>query len=175
MFNDGVRYGGQSPGAEARIQEAPDMFGRLPKSERYLSHYLTENAVLTPVHSLYFFYSLLFCQKENNKKKYSSHKMKISSVQFSCSVVSDSLQPHGLQHARPPCLSPTPGVHSNSCPLSRWCHLTISSSHPLLLLPSIFPSIRVFSKESLLHIRWPKYWFQLQHQSFQWTPRTDLL
>ena len=50
-----------------------------------------------------------------------------SSVQFSRSVVSDSLQPHGLQHARPPCPSPTPGVYSNSCPLSQWCHLTISS------------------------------------------------
>ena len=48
--------------------------------------------------------------------------------------------------------------------------------HPLLLLPSIFPSIRVFSNESALRMRWPKYWeFQLQHQSFQWTPRTDLL
>ena len=51
-----------------------------------------------------------------------------SSVQFSCSVVSDSLRPHGLQHARPPCPSPTPGVYPNSCPLSRWCHPTISSS-----------------------------------------------
>ena len=51
-----------------------------------------------------------------------------SSVQFSCSVMSDSLQPHGLQHARPPCPSPTPGVYSNSCPLSWWCHPTISSS-----------------------------------------------
>ena len=50
------------------------------------------------------------------------------SVQFSCSVVSDSLRPHGLQHSRPPCLSPTPGVHPNPCPLSRWCHPTISSS-----------------------------------------------
>ena len=50
------------------------------------------------------------------------------SVQFSCSVVSHSLWPHGLQHARPPCPSPTPRVHSNSCPLSRWCHPTISSS-----------------------------------------------
>ena len=49
------------------------------------------------------------------------------SVQFSCSVVSDSLQPRGLQHARPPCPSPTPGVYSNSCPLSWWCHPTISS------------------------------------------------
>ena len=51
-----------------------------------------------------------------------------SSVQFSCSVVSCSLRPHGLQHARPPCPSPTPGACSNSCPLSRWCHPTISSS-----------------------------------------------
>ena len=47
---------------------------------------------------------------------------------FSRSVVSNSLQPHGLQHARPPCLSPTPGVYSNLCPLSQWCHPTISSS-----------------------------------------------
>ena len=52
----------------------------------------------------------------------------ILSVQFSCSVMSDSLRPHRLQHARPPCPSPTPGVYSNSCPLSQWCHSTISSS-----------------------------------------------
>ena len=51
-----------------------------------------------------------------------------SSVQFSRSVVSDSLWPHEPQHAKPPCLSPTPGVHPNPCPLSRWCHPTISSS-----------------------------------------------
>ena len=50
------------------------------------------------------------------------------SVQFSRSVVSDSLRPHGPQHARPPCPSPTPGVHPNSCPLSRWCHATIFSN-----------------------------------------------
>ena len=82
------------------------------------------------------------------------------SVQFSHSVVSDSLWPHGLQHARPPCLSPTPRVYSNSCPSRRWCHSTISSSvsRPLLLLPSIFPSIRVFSKESAFPIKWQKYW-----------------
>ena len=51
-----------------------------------------------------------------------------SSVQFSCSVVSNSLWPHGLQHARLPCSSPTPGACSNSCPSSQWCHTTISSS-----------------------------------------------
>ena len=80
------------------------------------------------------------------------------SVQFSCSVMSDSLLPHGLQHSRPPCPSLTPGVYSDPCPSSQWCHPTISSCRPLLLQPSIFPSIRVFSNESALHIRWPKYW-----------------
>ena len=53
---------------------------------------------------------------------------KMFSVQFSSSIVSDYLRPHELQHARPPCPSPTPSVYPNSCPLSRWCHLTISSS-----------------------------------------------
>ena len=79
--------------------------------------------------------------------------------QFSHSVMSDSLQPHGLQHARPPCPSSTPRVHSDSCLLSWWCHPTISSSVvPFSFPPSIFPSIRVFSNESILHTRWPKYW-----------------
>ena len=54
--------------------------------------------------------------------------MHIQTVQFSHSVVSDSLQPHELQHSRPPCMSPTPSVSSNSCPSSRWCHPAISST-----------------------------------------------
>ena len=75
-------------------------------------------------------------------------------VQFSYSVVSNSLQPHGLQHTRLPCPSPSSGVCSNSCPLSQWCHPTISSSViAVFLLPSIFPSIKVFSSsESALCI-----------------------
>ena len=64
---------------------------------------------------------------------------------------------HGLKHARLPCPSPSPSVCSNSCPLSRWCHPTISSHYPILLLPSIFSSIRVFSNELALHIRWLNY------------------
>ena len=72
--------------------------------------------------------------------------------------MSDSLQPHGLQHTRLPCPSLSPGVCSSSCPLSQWCYLTISSSCHPLLLPSIFPSIRVFPSEAALHIRWPKHW-----------------
>ena len=76
--------------------------------------------------------------------------------QFSCSGVSDSLQPHGLQHARPPCPSPTPGVYSNSCPLSWWCHPTISYS----VFPPTFnlSQCQGLSNESVLHMRWPKYW-----------------
>ena len=63
------------------------------------------------------------------------------------------------QHARLPCPTLSPGVCTNSCPLSRWCYPTISSSaSPLLILPLIFPSIRIFSNESTLLIRWPKYW-----------------
>ena len=72
--------------------------------------------------------------------------------------MSDSLRPHELQRARLPCPSLSPGVCIDSCPLSWWCHPTISSSYPLLLPPSIFPSIRAFSNESVLCIRWPKYW-----------------
>ena len=186
-----------------------------------------------------------------------------ASVQFSCSVVSDSLQPHGLQHAKLPCASPTPGACLNSCPFSQWCHPTISSSVvPFSHLQS-FPASRSFSMsqfftsggQSILKLRFssvhvssvaqscptlcdpmnrstpglpvhhqlPEFtqthvhrggdaiqpshplsspsppvpnpsqhqglfqWvnsshqvakvleFQLQHQSFQWTPRTDLL
>ena len=71
--------------------------------------------------------------------------------------MSDSLRPHGLQQARPPCPSPTPIACSNSCPLSG-----MPSNHLILccplLPPSVFPSIRVFSSESVLRIKWPKYW-----------------
>ena len=78
---------------------------------------------------------------------------------FSCSGVSNSLWPHWLRHTRLPWPSPSPGAYSNSSPLSWWCHPTVSSSVvPFSSLPSIFPSVRVFSKESVLCIRWPKYW-----------------
>ena len=72
--------------------------------------------------------------------------------------MSTSLRPHGLQHARPPCPSPTPSLLKLMSIES-----VMPSSHlilccPLLVMPSIFPSIRVFSNESPLHIRWPRYW-----------------
>ena len=71
------------------------------------------------------------------------------SVQFSRSVVSDSLQLHGLQHTRPPCPSPTPGVYSNSCPLSRWCHPAISSSVILFSYPQSFQASESFPMSQL--------------------------
>ena len=79
------------------------------------------------------------------------------SVQFSRSVLSDSLWPHESQHARPPCPSPTPGVHSDLC---AWVGDAIQPSHPLSSPyppPPTSPSIRVFSNESTLCMRWPKY------------------
>ena len=78
-------------------------------------------------------------------------------VQCSGSVVSNFLWPHELQHARPPCPSPTPGVHHMSIgSVMPSSHLILC--HPLFLLPPIPPRIRVFSNESTLRMRWPKYW-----------------
>ena len=83
---------------------------------------------------------------------------KSDSVQFCRSVVSDSLWPHELQHARPPCPSLTPGVHSNTSIESMMPSSHLILCRPLLFLPPIPPSIRVFSSESSLRMRWPKYW-----------------
>ena len=78
---------------------------------------------------------------------------------FSHSFAPNFLQSPELLHARLPCLPLSPGVCSNTCPLSQCCYLTISSSAaPNHLLPSDFPSIRVSSNELALSIRWPRYW-----------------
>ena len=85
--------------------------------------------------------------------------LQFSSVQFSCLVVSNPERPYGLQHARLLCSSPTPGAYLKLMSIELVMpsnHLILC--HPLLLLPSIFPSIKVFSNESVLHIRWLKYW-----------------
>ena len=98
------------------------------------------------------------------------------SVQFSHSVVSDSLWPHGLQHAKPPCPSPIPGVYSNSCLLNQWCNPTISSS--IIPFSSTFNLSQyqgLFQWASSSHQMVKVLEFQLQHQFFQWIFRTDFL
>ena len=83
--------------------------------------------------------------RETNDNNNRSPQKSPELLLLSCLVVSDSLWPHGLQHARLPCPSPSPGACLNSCSLSQWCHSTISfSAIPFFLLPSIFPSVRSF-------------------------------
>ena len=98
------------------------------------------------------------------------------SIQFSCSVMSDSLQPHGLQHARLPCPLPTPRAYLNSCPSSQWCHPTISSSDiAFSFCLQSFPESESFQWVSSSHQVAKVLELQLQHQSFQWIFRTDFL
>jgi len=91
----------------------------------------------------------------------------ISLVQFSCSVVSNSLWPYELQHARLPCPSPTTGNYSNSCPSSQGCHPTISSS--VVPFPSCLQPFLASGSFSMSHFRWPKYW----SFSFSISPSND--
>ena len=84
-------------------------------------------------------------------------RIQFSWVQFSCSVMSDFLWPHESQHARPPCPSPTSGVHSNSCLSSQWCHPAISSSVVPFSCPQSLPASESFPMSQLC-MRWPKYW-----------------
>ena len=99
-----------------------------------------------------------------------------SSVQLSRSVVSDSLWPQRLQYTRPPFPLPTPRVYSNSCPLSRWCHPTISSSVvPFSSHLQSFPASGSFQMSHPSHQVAKVLEFQLQHQSFQWILRTNFL
>ena len=102
------------------------------------------------------FFQLLFSQGVCPVVGLLGHQ--IRSDQISRSVVSDSLQPHESQHARPPCPSPTPGVLWDLCPSSQRCHPAISSSViPFSSCPQSLPA-SVFSNESTLRMRWPKYW-----------------
>ena len=96
----------------------------------------------------------------------------IASVLFSRSVVSDSLQTHGLQPTRLRCPSPTPGAYWNSCPLSQWCHPTISSSVvPFSSLLQSFPASGSFQMSQLLASGGQSIRVSAQHQSFQWISR----
>ena len=108
-------------------------------------------------------------------------EVSVGLVQFSRSVVSDTLRPHEPQHTRPPCPSPTPGVHPNPCPLCWWCHPTISSSVvPFSSSSQSFPASGSFQMSQLSTSGDQCIGVSLQHQSLQWTPglipfRMDLL
>ena len=97
------------------------------------------------------------------------------SVQFSCSVVSNSLRPHESQHARPPYPSPTPGVYPNPCPLSRWTQLSRPLSSPSPPALNLSQHRGLFKRVSSSHQVAKVLELQLQHLSFQWKPKTDLL
>ena len=98
-----------------------------------------------PFFSDYWLMSLFTIHKNCLTERYSIGNMSQYALQFSCSVVSDSLLPHGLQHTRLPCWSPTPGAYSKSCPLSWWCHPTISSSAiPFSFCLQSFPALGCF-------------------------------
>ena len=115
--------------------------------------------------------------KLSTKCKLKEQQYTIISIQFSCSIVSNSLWPHGLQHTRPPCPLPTPRAYSNSRPSSWWRHPTISSS----VIP-FSPCLQSFPQHQNL-FQWVSssrqvakvLEFQLQHQSFQWIFRPDFL
>ena len=107
---------------------------------------ITDSPFPDPVYPRY--YSGVSTSPRPGQSEHSISRV-ISSIQFSHSVMSDSLRPHGLQHARLPCLSPTPEVCLNSCPLSQWCHPTTSSCRPLHFLPSIFPASGSFPMSQL--------------------------
>ena len=110
-------------------------------------------SILLMIETVIIIILLIIYSPTHNCKHFWILYITISSV-----VMSNSLQPHGLQHAKPPCPSSTAGVYSNSGPLSQWCHPTTSSSVvPFASLLQSFPA-RVFSNEPVLHISWPKYW-----------------
>jgi len=139
--------------------------------DQYLAGCLTQKS------SLNFSYgSYLFVSVEGTLQKefllYKCMFSQFSSVAQSC----PTLWPHEPQHARPLCPSPTPRVHPNPRPLSRWCHPTISSSVvPFSFCPQSFPASGSFQMSHSSHEVAKILEFQLQHQSFQWIFRTDFL
>ena len=121
----------------------------------YLCYQIMYHSVWQPT-----FYMGLSQQTLNSLRErlYRNYSCILHACMLSRSVMSNSLRTHGLQHTRLPSPSPSPGAYSNSCPLGQWYHPTISSSVTRFSsCLQIFPSIRAFSNESVLHIRWPNY------------------
>ena len=152
---------------------------------RYLFSFCLQKNICTCTHFMWLRASVyaqslscvqLFCSLMDCSLPVSSlHGFIPASVQFSHSVMSDSLRPHELQHARPPCPSPTPGVYPNSCPSSQWCHPAISSSAvPFSSCPQSLPASRSFPISQLFAWCGQTIGVSASASVFQWTPRTDL-
>ena len=125
-----------------------------PSSELYIVESGKASCTLMSVIVAQCFSYLNFSSFKRESIKKKSGTLPLTSVQFSCSVMSDSLRPHGLQHARLPCPSPTPRVYLNSCALSRWCHPTISSSVvPFSFCLRSFPASGSFPRSQLFTSR----------------------
>ena len=137
-----------------------------------------ERAILPSVSSFFLKYLLSKLCKPYTVLEYRvwSTCLLPSSLLFSCSIVSDFLWPYEMQHTRLPCPSLSPGVSSNSCPLSRWCHPTISSSViPFSSRLQSFPASGSFLMSQFFPSGGQVLELQLQHQSFQWILRIDIL
>ena len=141
---------------------------------------MDREAWLAAVHGVTKSWTWLSNWTEHVKFKIMNAFWFITSVQFSRSVMSDSLQSHGLQHTRPPRPLPSPGAHSNSCPSSRWCPPAISfcvvpSSSCIRVFFSLSQHQGLFQWVSSSHQVAKVLEFPLQHQFFQWVFKTDFL
>ena len=117
---------------------------------RIISPFLPSSTIVQGTDHALSSVQLLSCVQLLATPWITAHEASLSSVQFSRSIVSDSLWPHELQHARPPCPSPTSRVHPNSCPSSQWCHPAISSSVvPFSSCPQSFPASGSFPMSQL--------------------------
>ena len=133
-----------------KIQESPILIMILPIYSFHSVNYISKYVLLPFLNFDVYIFIEGASHYNHENSLFNSVSVQFSSVQFSCSVVSDSLQPHGLQHARPPCPSPTPRVYPNSCPLSQWCHPTISSSViPFSFCPQSFSASGSFQMSQL--------------------------
>ena len=154
-----------------------DIYSLLPLSSAQFSHSVMSNSL--QLHGLQRARppcsSPILCLFSFPTKLILVHLL-VSLVQFSLSVVSNSLRPHKSQHARPPCPSPAPGVHSNSCPSSRWCHPDTSSFVvPFSSCPQSLPASESFPMSQLFTWGGQSTGVSALASSFQRTPRTDLL
>ena len=142
-----------------------------------ISNFLEDISSLS--HSVVFLYFFALIAEEGNKTLQAEVFFlleKTTLLFFICSIVSDSLQPHGLQHARFPCSSPSPGACSNSCPLSQWCHPTILSSViPFSSCLQYFPASGFYQWVGSLQQMAKVLELPPQHQFLQWIFRIDFL